>query len=813
MARLLILLVSLCALGGWAGCGGTGRQSQDLPSNCTDTTALKEYVALLDSLAEKHFWDGDYRLTEIYTTLALQLIKVEYRWDNMKAGLYSWLALSFTERQMSAQAISYLDFCIGINRANNKTDNLALNYYNCAINRWRMGDNEGALSEVNTALALMDDIGFRILKSEILQYMARFEEAYSILKSINTRDKYYSDFEEYHHTALATCLTKMGRYAEALSNIQQSLRIDIEEFEPSTDLTNPDVKQLKSKPLSFVLLGHKVAALRGLVAQRPDDAKVLASAEEACRLLEQAFADPISYFSDLLDNLVVINNQHLVGGAVIDFHLDQYERTKGSTNLEKALHVIEMNHSALLKQEKGMVAKTAVYQSQWDSLKYYHQMIAGDKVALPKIRHRLDGLIKVIESLRFEAPVQPKTPNQRDFIADCKSYCRKNDAQIIIYQERNETVFGFGISGGHVKFTRIPKGELLGESIRKTIDCQTSIVDKGGEKASFEVYDMLVSPLLDPSGSKRLVILPDGKLSAISFELLLTSEPGMARSPRLLQRFAVSYAPSLTHLLDEREEISVASAAAFAFTDMDIPCGGKFKGQYRGHLAAIPGSKCEVEALRSRVGDANVRVFLGDNASIENFAHHSKSADLLHIAMHASASLSDFYGNEIVFCKEGGITEPVNSEQLLKLPIHPKLTILSSCETGRGGFSPGEGVFSLARNFFQLGSEAVVMSVWENNDYSSPIIMGHFYDHLSQGLPLDIAMQQAKLKYLASQENANALHPSVWGSLVVMGRQKVSLPSPGGVSKWWWALSLCGGAMAAFATWRAGVFRGNQKCP
>jgi hypothetical protein len=74
--------------------------------------------------------------------------------------------------------------------------------------------------------------------------------------------------------------------------------------------------------------------------------------------------------------------------------------------------------------------------------------------------------------------------------------------------------------------------------------------------ASHDLYRKLLLPLESVIKGKDLIIIPDGELGYLSFDVLLTSmpdtsKPGYRKLPYLIKESALSYAPSATTFFDE----------------------------------------------------------------------------------------------------------------------------------------------------------------------------------------------------------------------------------------------------------------------
>jgi len=96
------------------------------------------------------------------------------------------------------------------------------------------------------------------------------------------------------------------------------------------------------------------------------------------------------------------------------------------------------------------------------------------------------------------------------------------------------------------------------------------------------------------------------------------------------------------------------------------------------------------------------------------------------------------------------------------------MVVLSSCNTGTGFLSSGEGILSLARGFIYSGSQSVVMSMWEIEDKSGTEIVKMFYKNLKNGSTKSNALKKARIAFLKNADQLRS-HPYFWSALVVYG--------------------------------------------
>ncbi len=93
------------------------------------------------------------------------------------------------------------------------------------------------------------------------------------------------------------------------------------------------------------------------------------------------------------------------------------------------------------------------------------------------------------------------------------------------------------------------------------------------------------------------------------------------------------------------------------------------------------------------------------------------------------------------------------------------LVVLSSCESGLGPATAGEGLASLARSFLLAGARSAVWSLWRVDDEWTRRLMRELYTKLLAGAPRAAALSEAKREVYAAHPD----RPELWASFVVQG--------------------------------------------
>ena len=100
--------------------------------------------------------------------------------------------------------------------------------------------------------------------------------------------------------------------------------------------------------------------------------------------------------------------------------------------------------------------------------------------------------------------------------------------------------------------------------------------------------------------------------------------------------------------------------------------------------------------------------------------------------------------------------------EIANIPFKAGLVFLSSCETGKVAQNPVFGFeHSLAASFLVGGAQRVIFSTQKVNDFHTSKLVEAFYQQMSDGEPVAVALQQAKLDYLSRSPDLSA-HPFYW---------------------------------------------------
>ncbi|MGV8123692.1 MAG: CHAT domain-containing protein [Candidatus Xenobiia bacterium LiM19] len=276
--------------------------------------------------------------------------------------------------------------------------------------------------------------------------------------------------------------------------------------------------------------------------------------------------------------------------------------------------------------------------------------------------------------------------------------------------------------------------------------------------------------------SKRIIIIPDGSLTYVPFEMLCSGDE------YLVAQYAISYAPSLNFL----SLIKKGEKDNKRFLGFGDPFFGKTaesadadkQGNFtRGYFAtrglswpALPGTKKEIEGI-AKIVPGEKSIHLGKDANENKVSSLISNYGIVHFATHGY--LDDdrpiLYSSLVLSEPEGSQSDGVNdgylrAAEIFNLPIDAGLVVLSGCQTGLGNNLNGEGLMGLSTSFFYAGARSLIVSLWSVDDESTALLFQYFYQNMNTMTPAE-ALKAAKLRLIKEKMDS----PFLWAPFILVG--------------------------------------------
>lgn len=251
----------------------------------------------------------------------------------------------------------------------------------------------------------------------------------------------------------------------------------------------------------------------------------------------------------------------------------------------------------------------------------------------------------------------------------------------------------------------------------------------------------IVAPV--PSGVlRKLVIVPHGLLHQLPFHALHDGQR------YLVEDYAISYAPSATvfALCQERKLRSTGIALALGAPD-----------------ARIPAAATEARRVAGRLQHhfADVRLLLGEGATLDALLGASKHCSVLHLACHGL-----FRVDNPIFSSLKLHDEWLTAANVAQLQLNQALVTLSACESGRAGIVGGDEIIGLVYAFLGAGAATLLVSQWLVQDETTATLMDQWYSRLADGDDLAVALRAVQLDLMTRHP-----HPYYWAPFVLVGQR------------------------------------------
>lgn len=311
--------------------------------------------------------------------------------------------------------------------------------------------------------------------------------------------------------------------------------------------------------------------------------------------------------------------------------------------------------------------------------------------------------------------------------------------------------------------------------------------------AAHALYKAVFQPVDTFLSGQRLIVVPDGELGYVPFDVLLATMPEDLSNwrgfPCLLNKHRISFAHSAT-LLRKASQKQHFHKPSQIFLGI-APAQDSSKANLRESMA-------EVEDIQALLGG---HTLTGGQATKQAFSEAAGKCRILHLSTHANAD--DQVGDNcyIQFSKNGNGTEDGRffNRDLYNLSLNADMVVLSACETGIGELQRGEGIISLSRGFFYAGAKSIVPSLWKVNSAASAELMDLFYKNLQKGMDKDEALHSAKQYLRDNSPYANAFY---WAAFIPVGDMAPITSNGWHNAGWFWGLIGAALLFALIMVWR-----------
>jgi CHAT domain-containing protein/tetratricopeptide (TPR) repeat protein len=602
---------------------------------------------------------------------------------------------------------------------------------------------------------------------------------------------------------------KKADYARALGYTQQALIALSEKFNNTGITTTPPQSEVFSKRDLLEVLDFKTGLLLKSSPQKPHYLDIaFRTAQEAENLIDIIRSDCTSDF----DKQYLSELCYPVYEKSVRIAAQLYARDKSDVYLTAVYQAIEKNKaSVLLEALKNAQAEGGLSEADRNRLYQLRSEIAKleEKIYREKNQNKktIDdpSVIALQERLKavkidFDIFIQRLEKQYPDYyrlkfgkltrdMVEIQQSLTPNDLLLNYFVTEN-TLFIFAMSQNKVQLftkaidTTFEKNLL---NLRRFITEKYAYDAQTFSALAYPLYDKLLKdPLIafnffttgrdNLFKSKRLIIVPDGLLHYIPFDVLVqendTAITEFAKLPYVIRQYSVNYAYSAAALWEQKHFKRGRAKKLFAgfapqYSADTLTIARPLATTRSNPLRNLPGAKREVEyAATVFKGDT----YMNQEATEQQFRTVGQNYRVLHMGMHSLLNDKFPLISNLVFTKKDSSTDnELTINELYGLHLNADLAVLSACNTGMGDIHRGEGVISLSRAFTYAGVPATIMSLWEVEDMATSKVIDSLYTNLNALQEKDQALRNAKIAYLDGAKTNAEAHPFFWAGLIAIG--------------------------------------------
>ncbi|HKY26468.1 MAG TPA: CHAT domain-containing tetratricopeptide repeat protein [Pyrinomonadaceae bacterium] len=416
---------------------------------------------------------------------------------------------------------------------------------------------------------------------------------------------------------------------------------------------------------------------------------------------------------------------------------------------------------------------------------------------IEKLRHEHAQITDIIRT-RFPSYTQITQPLgwdlrriQRDVLPD--------DTMLLEYSMGPQKSYVWLVTRNSFKSFEIPREAEISDVARKVYELVRQPLPESGDKlaqASRELSQMVLSPISHELNKRSVIIVADGVLHFIPFQIL----PSSSANTPLIASHEVINAPSASILgelqlettrrqpppkilaafgdpifandVDKQGQLLASNTqkdTRWQSTLRDIELNGdSFDPSVLGRLFH---AKRELDNLRQLTAGAAQISSEYDATRDRLLSTDLTQYAMLHFATHGFLnpkhpensgfvlSTVDQHGKKL----EGFI----GLREIYELRAPVSLVVLSACQTGLGKDVRGEGLISLTRGFMYAGASGVVASLWKVDDRVTAELMRHFYSNLLEKKMTPAAALREAQNTIRQKPDWNL--PYYWAAFTLQG--------------------------------------------
>jgi CHAT domain-containing protein/Flp pilus assembly protein TadD len=686
----------------------------------------------------------------------------------------------------------------------------ALDYYNQSLSLVRaVGDRAGEASTLNNIGKVYSDLG---QKQTALEY---YNQSLPLARAVGDKPREAATFNN-----IGKVYDDLGEKQKALEFYNQSLPLRRTVGDKAGEaLTLYNIASLERDRGNLNEALTQIEAVINIIEN-------LRTKIDSQQLRASYFASVQGYYEFYIDLLMQLHKTNPDKGYDASA-LTMSERARARNLLEI---LTEANADIRRGVDPKLAEQERTIQQQLNTQEFRkYQLLKGQYTnkQLAAIQKDIEALLtqldEVQQQIRVNSPSYAALTQPGAFTLDLQQIQQQvldDNTLLLEYSLGEERSYLWAVTKtGIISYSLPPRADI--EAAAQEFYKQLTSTEEGSPEVGMKLSQMLLAPVANQLGQKRLLIVSDGALQSIPFAALPipdeTSPPtpllggegssappfpsreggvgGLGFTPLLVQHEIVTL-PSASTLAVLRRELKGRSPAAKTVAVIADPVFSTKDDRFlsfqpqQSNTTTLPSeakrsatdigvildrlkySRTEAETILSLV-PATERSSALDFAASRATATSPDLAQyrMVHFATHGLLNNlhPELSGVVLSLVDEKGADTDgfLRLHDIFNLNLPAELVVLSACETGLGKDVQGEGLVGLTRGFMYAGAKRVAVSLWSVNDVATSELMKRFYQQmLEKGVNPVAALRAAQLEMMKSEQWKA---PYYWAAFVVQG--------------------------------------------
>jgi CHAT domain-containing protein len=467
-----------------------------------------------------------------------------------------------------------------------------------------------------------------------------------------------------------------------------------------------------------------------------------------------------------------------------------------------------LNHMTELRLQ--LVRETSQGEGEANRLAELRTTLGGEEKALEKLEEDLRR-----SNPRLGQLIAPKVAS----LAEVQKGVLQNDQALLLFVLGKNESFAWVITQTGATIVTLPDEDELRRQYDLLQSSLTDIRDDRFIVPARDLFQKLLAPIWPAlEGKSHLIIIPDGFLALLPFEVLLTREPAeedrssFSKLPYLLLEKSVRYAPSASILLWFAEhdasdhswqkeiclfgdpvygnEPPAETPATHASDGIQVPRLPKARQEVLTIAESLIGPEEADLFLKLRdlersghVSGQRFDLYVGDQASKVTLVQDLSGYRIVHLAVHGYFDEEfPWFSGLVLSNSPAGDSGFLTQAGIATLKLNAQIVFLSTGDTAKGRLVKADGIRNTARAFLLAGARSVVATLWAVSDNAAPILAETFYQRLFAGESSEQALREAKIALIEQRAGARGAapiddkrdehrwaHPSFWAPFVLFG--------------------------------------------